>query len=29
LNCDIALPALKQQKSGKKLGRLLKIGKQK
>jgi hypothetical protein len=29
LNCDILLPALKQQKSGKKLGRFLKIGKQK
>jgi len=29
LNCDIVLPALRQQKSGKKLGRLLKIGKQK
>ncbi len=29
LNCDILLPALKQQKFGKKLGRLLKIGKQK
>jgi hypothetical protein len=29
LNCDILLPSLKQQKSGKKLGRLLKIGKQK
>ena len=29
LNCDIALPALTQQKSGKKFGRLLKIGKQK
>lgn len=29
LNCDILLPALKQQKPGKKLGRLLKIGKPK
>jgi len=29
LNCDILLPALKQQKSGKRIGRLLKIGKQK
>jgi hypothetical protein len=29
LNCDILLPALRQQKSGKKLGRLLKLGKQK
>lgn len=29
LNCDILLPALRQQKSGKKLGQLLKIGKQK
>jgi len=29
LNCDILLPALKRQKSGIKLGRLLKIGKQK
>ena len=29
LNCDIVLPALKQEKSGKKLGRFLKIGKQK
>ena len=29
LNCDILLPALKQPKSGKKLGRLLKIGKEK
>ena len=29
LNCDILLPALKQEKSGKKLGRFLKIGKQK
>ena len=29
LNCDILLPLLKQEKSGKKLGRLLKIGKQK
>ena len=29
LNCDILLPSLKQQKSGKKLGRILKIGKQK
>ncbi len=29
LNCDIVLPALRPQKSGKKLGRLLKIGKQK
>jgi hypothetical protein len=29
LNCDILLPLLKQEKSGKKLGRFLKIGKQK
>ena len=29
LNCDIVLPSLKQEKSGKKLGRLLKMGKQK
>ena len=29
LNCDILLPALRQPKSGKKLGQLLKIGKQK
>lgn len=29
LNCDILLPSLKQQKPGKKLGRLLKISKQK
>jgi hypothetical protein len=29
LNCDIVLPSLKKEKSGKKLGRLLKLGKQK
>ena len=29
LNCDIVLPSLKKEKSGKKFGRLLKIGKQK
>jgi len=29
LNCDILLPSLRQEKPGKKLGRFLKIGKQK
>lgn len=29
LNCDIVLPALKQQKSGKKIGRIFRIGKPK